>query len=171
MGNENAYDIVVTFIINHQDPAYRLAYSFVRHREDALDVLQDATYKALRSYRSLTDLPYAKSWYYRIVINTALDHLRRKKRVLYLEEDRLENASSVVYEVEADEELDLKQALEKLPPESKALLLLRFAEDMKLEEIASTLNENLNTVKGRLYTTLKKLRLELGEIEKETAEG
>ena len=59
------------------------------------------------------------------------------------------------------EDLDLKRALDELPPKDKAVIELKYFEDLTFEEIAEILEENINTIKSRLYRGLKKLRLEL----------
>jgi len=59
--------------------------------------------------------------------------------------------------------LDLYQAIMQLPSELKTIVLLRYFEDMTLKEIAHVTNINENTVKSRLYASLKKLRLSLKE--------
>ncbi len=60
-------------------------------------------------------------------------------------------------------DIDLQRALDTLPEQDKAVVILRFFEEMKLEEIADILEENVNTVKSRLYRSLKKLRSVIGE--------
>ena len=55
-------------------------------------------------------------------------------------------------------DVDLQRALDGLPPQDKAIVLLKYFEDKTLEEIAEILDENVNTVKSRLYRSLKKLR-------------
>ncbi len=60
-----------------------------------------------------------------------------------------------------DEIMDLYQALEGLNPDMKAIVILRYFEDMKLQEIASILDLNISTVKTRLYSALEKLKLQL----------
>ena len=67
-----------------------------------------------------------------------------------------EQASEDVYQ-----ETDLKNALESLEPQNRTIVVLRYCEDMKLEDIALAVNENLSTVKTRLYRSLKKLRINL----------
>jgi RNA polymerase sigma-70 factor (ECF subfamily) len=66
---------------------------------------------------------------------------------------------------EADryEDFDLKNALDQLPEKYRTVIVLRFFEDLKIEEIAEVLDENANTIKTRLYTSLNKLRLTLGD--------
>ena len=58
-------------------------------------------------------------------------------------------------------DLELKEAVDQLPAEERELIILRFYEDKQLSEIAEILQENLSTVKSRLYRTLRKLREEL----------
>lgn len=58
--------------------------------------------------------------------------------------------------------IDLERALDSLAKKDKAVVLLRYFEDKKLEEIAEILNENVSTVKSRLYRSMKKLRRVLG---------
>ena len=58
-------------------------------------------------------------------------------------------------------DIDLWCALEKMSKEDRLVIQLKYFEDMKLDEIADVLNENVNTVKSRLYRGLKKLKIEL----------
>lgn len=69
------------------------------------------------------------------------------------------------YTEDGSASLDLQRALDALPEQDKAVILLRYFEDMKLEEIAMILEEKLSTVKSRLYRSMKKLRGALGEDE------
>ena len=62
-------------------------------------------------------------------------------------------------------DMDLEKALDKLQESEKALIILRYYEDKQLGEIAEIFQENLNTIKSRLYRTLKKLREELSALE------
>ena len=64
---------------------------------------------------------------------------------------------------DAYENVDLQRALDLLPKEDKAVIELKYFEDMKLTEIAEVLNENVNTIKSRLYRGLKKLRVEFSD--------
>ena len=61
------------------------------------------------------------------------------------------------------EDIDLKRALFELPDEERIIVELKYFEDMKLDDIATILNENVNTIKTRLYRSLKKLRIRLEE--------
>jgi RNA polymerase sigma-70 factor (ECF subfamily) len=61
------------------------------------------------------------------------------------------------------ENTDLQKAINTLEKKDRAVVVLRYFEDLKLEEIAEVLEENLSTVKSRLYRSMKKLRMELEE--------
>ena len=130
---------------------YRLAYSYVHNEADALDIVQEAAYKAILKSDSLKEPQYVETWVYRIVVNEACSFLRSRKE------------STDVDEIQEDtyENIDLKRAIENLDPKDRAIVVLRFFEDRQLEEIARILDENLSTVKSRLYRVMKKLRLNL----------
>lgn len=150
---------VEAYLIEKQFMHYRLAYSYVRNQEDALDIIQEASYKAIVHIDSLKSIHQIKPWFCRILINTALDFLRKRKRLLVMDEETMaafDNGSEDRYE-----DIDLQQALREMPDQYRSILILRFFEDLKIEEIADILNENINTVKSRLYRSLKMLRLEI----------
>lgn len=91
------------------------------------------------------------------MINESISFLRKHKQQLVS-----------LYEADGETEdrytdLDLQQALEQLDPLDKTVVVLRFFEGMQLNQIAQTLDENLSTVKSRLYRSLKKLKLSLAE--------
>ena len=142
-------------LIEHYDKYYRVAYSYVHNEADALDIVQESAYKAILKSDSIKKEEYIDTWIYRIVINTAVDLLRKKQK-----------ESLEVYEEDTGvydkyEEYDLKQAMEQLNPEDKSVVVLKYFEELKLDEIAKITNENVSTVKSRLYRALKKLRVQL----------
>lgn len=157
MGKDVCREIVTDFIVENRDSAYRLAYSYVHEREDALDIVQDSVCKALSSVKSLDRPDAVKTWFYRIVINTAIDFIRRHKKHLFVEVDRLAAAN------DSYSDFDLSSAIASLSTANKTVIVLRFHENMKLDEIATVMNENLSTTKTRLYSSLKKLRVQLEE--------
>ena len=149
---------LVLLIENEQERFYRIAYSYVKNREDALDIVHNAIVKALQSCPGLRSPEYAQTWFCRILINESISFLRKNRRLVPLEEVR-EAADDT--QPEQDACLDLYAALDKLPPELKTVVIFRFFEDMKLDEIAEVLSANLSTVKSRLYRALKLLKLDM----------
>ncbi|MEK3936794.1 RNA polymerase sigma factor [Sporosarcina sp. FSL W7-1349] len=161
MTRNTNFELVEQFILENKASHYRLAYGYVRNKENALDIVQEAILKALQSVDRLEEIRYLKTWFYRILVNTAIDFIRKNKRMTVMEDDVLGIHLPTTEMEWAD--LDLQQAIDELPPVYKTIILLRFFEDLKIEEIADITGDNVNTVKTRLYAALKKLRLTVGE--------
>lgn len=134
---------------------YRLAYSYVHNEADAMDIVQEGAYKAILKSSQLQNPEYLGTWIYRIMVNEALSLLRKNKSPY---EELTDNLNTTV---DCYEDLDLKSAIERLGEPDGTIIKLRFYEDMKLEQIAAVIDENINTVKSRLYRSLKRLRLSL----------
>ena len=150
---------LTNIIIDQKESYYRLAFSYMKNEQDALDVVQESIQKALLSVDRIKDPEALKSWFYKIIVRTSLDLLRKRKKVVLSEDKELEASHSGNIDHYAD--LDLKQAIAELPHKYRAIIILRYFEDFKMEEIADVLNENLNTIKTRLYKAHKMLRLKM----------
>ena len=148
------------YIVSHQEDFYRLAFSYVKNRDAALDVVQESIVRALSKSDSLRQPEYLKTWFYRILLNASRNHYRRNKRLVPLEDSVADGPAPAG---DPAERLDLYAAIDRLDPKEQAIIRLRFFEDMKLEEISHITGVNLNTVKSRLYKSLRKLRELTGE--------
>lgn len=160
MGNNNLEKLFAEQTIRQQDNYYRLAYSYTKNSEDALDIIQDSIYKALSSLDTLVNPDVMKTWFYRILVNTSLDFLRKNRNGLIINDDLIEDKLG---EIPLYPDIDLQRSLEELPLNYRSVIVLRYFEDLKIDEIAAILNLNPNTVKTRLYTALKLLRQEMQE--------
>lgn len=147
------------YILKDKENYYRLAYSYVKNQHDALDIVQESIYKAMMSMNTLKNSKHVKTWFWRIVVNTSLDFLKKNKRINLVDEETLEFYSDG--EGDRYKDFDLEDALNKLPPNYRNIIILRYFEDLKIEEVADVLEENINTVKTRLYSALKKLRISI----------
>lgn len=74
---QDLYDKIVAYIVENQKKCYRLAFSYVRNEEDALDIVQNAICKALEHYESLQREDAIKTWFYRILVNESLLFLKK----------------------------------------------------------------------------------------------
>lgn len=146
---------VEDLLLQNYDQYYRLAYSYVHNEADAGDIVQNGAYKAIRSSSDLKEVRYAATWLYRIMLNEIFSFCKQKKT------EPLEEGNDEPHYEDAYENFDLKHALELLPPRDRIIVELKYFEDMKLEDIAAIMEENTNTIKSRLYRSLKKLRLSL----------
>ena len=151
---------VEKYIIDNKDSFYRIAYSYTKNEEDALDVVQEAMYKALYSVENIKEVNYIKTWFYKILVRTSIDFIRKNRKYNNMTDIDLIDETG---EYDKYTDLDLRRALEELPIDYKSIIILRFFEDLKIEEVAIILDENVNTVKTRLYTALKKLKLKIEE--------
>lgn len=137
---------------------YRLAYSYVHNETDAMDIVQEGAYKAILKCNDLKKEAYADTWIYRIMINEALTFIKSHKKEI-VAFDEIKSTTTDSYE-----DIDLKDAVNNLETLDRTIIILRFFEELKLEQIADIVDENLNTVKSRLYRALKKLKVSL-EVE------
>ena len=149
---------LTTYLVENQARFYRLAYSYLRDREEALDAVQTAVCKALEKQDSLRDAGAMRTWFYRILVNVCTDVLRQRKLVTFVPPEALDAGS---YEDPLPEDGSLAKRVDALPPEVSAIIRLRFYEEQSLAEISRILDCPLSTVKTRLYTGLKKLRIQM----------
>ncbi len=150
--------VITDFIYENQASMYRLAFAYTHCREAALDIVQDTVVQALTHASSLKAAEAVKAWVFRILVNESLAYLRRNKRFILVED----LPEDLVEDEDIGQKLDVYRAVGRLDPKLRTVVMLRFYEDMKLEEIARITGTNLNTVKSRLYTALSRLREDLG---------
>lgn len=163
MKHQHVEQVFVTFIRANKERFYLLAYSYMKNEQDALDIVQDSIQKALQSLHTLNDEQQLKSWFYKIVVRTAIDFLRKNKRIQVMNDEQLEFLTP--HQNDTYENMDLNEALESLPSTLREVIVLRYFEDLKIEDVAYILDVNINTVKSRIYKALKLLKIELTEKE------
>jgi RNA polymerase sigma-70 factor (ECF subfamily) len=155
----------------YREKVYRIAYRFVRDKEDALEVAQDVF---LRVYTSLakfkTDSKFF-TWLYRVAVNRAIDFTRQRKSrpVIDMDPEILDaqvGASSgkglgvdpASLAEEKDLEEHLARAVRKLSEKHRAVFLLHAMENLSYKEIAVVMNCSIGTVMSRLFYARKKLQ-------------
>lgn len=163
MRKEDVYNRVVEYITENQNRFYRLAYSHTKDREASLDIVQNAVCKALEKYANIRNTDSINSWFYRVLVNEVYAYQNKHKREIAVADEEM---PVQVYNEKAYEANDDMGALiDALPENMKTIIILRFFEDMPLEEISKITGTNLNTVKTRLYGALKKLKVMYEEAE------
>ena len=148
---------LIEFIEENQDKLYRIAFSYVKNEDLALDIVQESIEKALRNIKTLKHEEYVKTWFYRILINESLGYIRRNKNTTLCQvedlKDDIEWNDNITIEG-----IDLYNNIGKLKEKLRTVIMLRFFEDLKIEEIARITKTSPNTVKSRLYKGLKELK-------------
>lgn len=157
-----AQEKLIEYIRTNQSKLYKLAFTYTRNEEMALDVLQEAITKALENINKLRKEEYVNTWFYRILINEAIKS--SKKYRSYFELELIENETHV----KSDEEkiianIDMYNIIQSLNDKLKTVIILRFYENMKIEEIAFITKTNISTVKSRLYKAIEEVKVKLNE--------
>lgn len=147
-------------LIENYEKYYRVAYNYVKSEEDALDVVQESACKVIQNCGSVRNENHLETWIYRVVLNAALDLIRKRVACVPVDpqEDILEAYTEDVYE-----DMDLQTALALLDQNEQTIVVLRFFEDRRLDEIAQIMDVGVNTIKSRLYRALRKLKITLEE--------
>jgi len=152
------YFKLVNYIKSNQDKFYRVAYSYTKSKEDALDIVQESVYKGLKSVHTLKKDKYMATWFYRILINTSITYYK-KASVIQLTPHIDEEGYVSPYQ--SADYVDLYTAIDELSAEDRGIIILRYFEDQKIKDIAQIMDINENTLKTRLYKILRQLKEEL----------
>ena len=151
---------------------YALAYGILGREEEARDATQETFIAAFRNLRGFRGEAKVSSWLHRIAVNQCIT---RQRRARTRAENSLEAETetggerfaapaerSPARQVEGRERTDaVRRAVMSLPPELREVIVMKEFEELTFQEIADTLEVPLSTVKSRLYTALKQLRLRL----------
>lgn len=135
---------------------YRTARLYLAGEAAALDAVDEAVYKGLLACKKLREPEHFDTWLTRILINVCNDELRRRKREVAMEE--LPETAAERFDA-----LPLKEAVERLPGELRAVVALRYFSGYTLAETAEILSVPPGTVSTRQRRALALLRLELTE--------
>lgn len=154
---QDTTQILIEFIEKNQEKLYRIAFSYVKNEDLALDIVQESIEKALRNIKTLKHEEYVKTWFYRILINESLQFVRRNKNTTLCQVEDLKDYIEWNDNITLDG-IDLYNNISKLKEKLRTVIILRFFEDLKIEEIARITKTSPNTVKSRLYKGLEELR-------------
>lgn len=149
-------DALVALIMAEKDEYYRLAYTYTGNREDALDCLQDMTVRVFDNIGKLRDIDSFYTWSKTILVNLCKAMLRKKGRVIALDETR-EEACHEDYTTR-EERQDILVYLNRLSSIHQEVIKLRYFFDMDYEMIARVLGIPVGTVKSRISGGMTKLR-------------
>ena len=140
------------------DRAYRLGGLLLGSAHEAEDAVQDALVVAWQSFDELREPARFGAWFDRIVVNGCRDRLRRRRvaRFIPMESD-VDVAGRDPFQAILDRDA-LLASLDRLTPDERAVVVLRFWADLPLDGIADRLALPLGTVKSRLHRALGRLR-------------
>jgi RNA polymerase sigma-70 factor (ECF subfamily) len=171
-GDVAAFDILVR---KYRERLYGIIYNLTSNREDAADLTQDAFIKAFSSINRFKGKSAFFTWLYRIGVNTALSHLKRNRfrRFFSLEHIQEEGSNAQVFESLAAKhksekgallsELQekLNEAMQKLSPKHRTVVVLFEIEGLSHQEIADIVGCSVGTVRSRLHYAKQQLQADL----------
>ena len=147
----------------YEKPVYNLALRILRNPEDARDIAQTVFMKAYQNLANYDPQYKFYSWIYRMAINESLNILRVRDRNMGPVDDRLPADDAGPSELLADDQRRdvVLEAVDRLKPEHRAVIVLRYFVDRNYEDMAEILGIDAKTVKSRLYTARQLLKEQL----------
>lgn len=160
---QNVKETLISYIKENEDKFYRIAFSYSKNEEAALDIIQESIVKSLNNINKLKNEEYVKTWFYRILINECLQYIKKNKRIITYEFQEIENKIEWNDDISING-IDMYKYIQGLNKKLRTVIILRYFEDMKIEEIAKITKTNINTVKSRLYKALEILKKSIKDI-------
>jgi RNA polymerase sigma-70 factor (ECF subfamily) len=165
-GNTDAYGELV---VRYQDRLFNSVLRLCDNGEDARDVVQEAFLHAYQALHTFKGDSLFFTWLYRIAINTAISMKRKQRHVLRIQPTMDGSPSREPLDTSdtnrpghamemAEEERRVHEALAKLSPEHRAVLVMKDMEEMKYEEMAVVLEVPIGTIRSRLHRARTELR-------------
>lgn len=171
-------DAFRTLFERYHRRAYALAFGVLRHQDDALDVVQEAFIKAHKYLDKFEGNSSFYTWLYRIVMNLAIDHLRKHRRAqpVELDETRIEsegdepllprilggNPGRALMDKQLRGRID--QALEQLSENHRSVLVMRELEGLSYEDMAQAMRCSKGTIMSRLFHARRNMQKRLLDL-------
>ena len=152
--NEQAFETVYS---SYADMLYRLALSYLNHREDAQDVVQDVFTKYMCGIHLPMDKEHEKAWFIRVTINQCHDHLRRQKHRTH------EALDEITEQPGKEDEIPfmLQETLQSIPEKYRTVIILHYLEGFSVQEISKLCKISVSATKMRLMRGRELLKEEL----------
>lgn len=153
-GDREAFEDLINMYF---DRLYKEAYLRCKHEEDAKEIVQETIYKAYRNIKSLKEPKYFKTWLSKILINVSNDYMR-KNGMIELEHDENDYVKKVHNDNQIEIKMDLYNAMDELEDKYKDVIILRYIEDLKIEDISEILERPVNTIKTHIRKAIKDMK-------------
>lgn len=154
----------------NKEKSVQTAYVVIGNYEDAKDIAQEAFIKAYHAIRKFDGRSKFMTWFYRILINTAKDHIRKKKmsrwvrfqnddeKTDFLERTEDPNQKTDAGVMREEMRLKIQEAIRELPEKQRWLFTLRYLEGLSIAEICQATGSAEGTVKSALHFAAQKFK-------------
>ncbi|MGL5354384.1 MAG: sigma-70 family RNA polymerase sigma factor [Clostridium sp.] len=153
-GDEECFMVLIN---ECKEKIYRTAYAYVKDENLALDIVQETVCKAYTSIDKLREPKYFGTWIIKIAINISISAYKKNQKVICMEQGELLNR--VGGEEDNNEKLYLLQAIDNISDKYKDIIILKYFDDLTIQEISRVLDMPLGTVKTYLNKGLTELRI------------
>ncbi|UOR10567.1 RNA polymerase sigma factor SigW [Halobacillus amylolyticus] len=173
-GDQSAFEDIVSF---YQNKVYYICYRMIGNAYEAEDLAQEAFIRAYTNIHTFDERRKFSTWLYRIATNLTIDRIRKKKPDYYLDAevrgtDGLDMYSQLAIDQASPEEevesLELQSYIHReilaLPPKYRSVIVLRYLDELALQEIAEILDIPVGTVKTRVHRGREALRKRLRHV-------
>jgi len=147
----------IQLLETQKEQIYRIAFAYLKNEQDALEAIQEVTFRAYKNIKKLKEAKYFSTWLTRIMINYCIDELKRKKR--FLINDSKAQTGSILEE--KDKTIGVETAIKTLEPRFQEIIILKYFQDMTIEQIADHLGHPTGTIKTWLSKALQALRKQI----------
>lgn len=154
-GDDGAFLLLMK---QHKEQLYRTAFLYLKNEADAVEAVQEVTFRAYRSMRKVKEPSYFSTYLIRIMLNYCNDQVKKHKKMMINDELAASASKADSYEY-----LEIEEALSKLDEKYQKVITLKYVHDFKIREIAEYMNCPESTVKTWLTKALSLLRQELDE--------
>jgi len=153
----------------YSDKVYRKCISLLKDEAMAKDATQGIFMKIFINLAKFSGKSKFSTWLYSITYNYCIDYLRRIKKERNLFSDEIESVAEPIEEVEDKELLEmkvsrLKKVLDNIPSGDKAILLMKYQEEMSIKEIAEILDKTENAIKMKIKRAKHKAKLVYSQL-------
>jgi RNA polymerase sigma-70 factor (ECF subfamily) len=159
-GESAAFGLLVR---QHQRTVFSLALRMLSDRHKAEDLAQEVFLQMHRNLASITSPVHLVFWLRKVTVNRAIDRLRREPAMEAVPLEEADALASEEHEQDPMLSRQLRTLVGQLAPAPRAVLLLRYQEDMDPTQIAKALSMSINTVKSHLKRSLGQLRKQMDE--------
>ena len=155
MKEENKEEFI-NQINNNRQKMYKTAIAILKNQDDANDAIQEALYSAYKNYEKLQDSRFFTTWFIRILINKCYDIINKNKKIVYIDEDTIQNSRGKedTYEVENS----LEWVLNKIDKDLKEIVILYYYDQLSIEQVGKILDIPQGTVKSRLSRAREQIK-------------
>ena len=147
----------IQLFATQKEQVYRIAFAYFKNEQDALEAVQEVTFRAYKNIKKLKEPKYFSTWLTRIMINYCIDELKRKKR--FLINDSKAQTGSILEE--KDKTIGVETAIKTLEPRFQEIIILKYFQDMTIEQISDHLGHPTGTIKTWLSKALQALRKQI----------